>query len=75
MAHDSTDMIHSNTSTVRVVARSKQERYKQYLICKERGHGPTEMVLTSNPPWNVCSLCGTHWRNETTMLEHDAPKA
>jgi len=63
----------STTNTITVVALSDKEKRRQYLICKDRGHGPTSMVLTSNPPWNVCSLCGTSWRQETTVLEQNAP--
>ena len=63
----------TTTNTVTVTQLSDKDRYKEYLICQERGHGPTAMVLTSNPPWNVCSKCGTSWRDDTHILESNVP--
>lgn len=51
------------------------ERKAAYEICKERGHAPSDKVLASNPPWNVCKYCGTHYRwSEPEMVEANLPK-
>lgn len=55
---------------------SQCERYKAYLVCKERGHKPSNYMLASNPPWNVCEYCNTKFRYETKkiLVEYDQPK-
>jgi hypothetical protein len=53
---------------------NKSERYEQYLICKDRGHSASDVLLTSSPPLNICRFCGTSYRyaiQET--LEMNAP--
>jgi hypothetical protein len=50
------------------------ERKRQYEICKERGHVPSDIQLMSLPPQEVCAKCGTHYRYDTVLVEFDAPK-
>lgn len=48
--------------------------YKEYLICKERGHTPSNFVLTAYPPIYTCKKCRTKYRCEPTLIEYDIPK-
>ena len=48
-------------------------RHEQYQICKQRGHQPEARILASDPPWNVCKHCGTHYRTETKVIERNVP--
>jgi len=48
--------------------------YKEYLICKERGHTSNGIMLPSNPPWSVCKYCGTHYRYaKPELIESNIP--
>jgi len=47
---------------------------RAYEVCRERGHTPSGQVLTSNPPWNVCKFCGTHFRYEQRLIESNTPE-
>ena len=49
------------------------KRRKTYEICKERGHQPSGMMLSSNPPWETCKRCGTAYRWERVLHELDYP--
>lgn len=49
------------------------ERYEAYKICQQRGHQPADMVLTSNPPQNVCKHCGCTYRSEVVIHEGRVP--
>ena len=51
-----------------------KDRLKAYKICKERGHSPDDLILTSSPPQNICKHCGTRYRYETKLIEFDVPK-
>lgn len=53
--------------------KAKKLSYQRYLICKERGHQPSDITLLSIPPWNVCKHCGTKYRREMVLTEMDAP--
>ena len=46
-----------------------EDQKKQYEVCKVRGHTPSNIVLTSKPPWNVCKHCGIHYRFEQKLVE------
>ena len=36
---------------------------EEYVVCRERGrHISSDVMLMSNPPWLVCSMCETHYR-------------
>lgn len=35
--------------------------YEEYLICKERGHTPSNMTTASIPPQSICAKCGTYY--------------
>ena len=48
-------------------------RYEHYVVCKERGHEESGVILASNPPWDVCRYCGTHYRTEMTIVENNVP--
>lgn len=48
-------------------------RREAYEICVERGHKESGVVLCSNPPWDVCKFCGTHFRFETRLVESNIP--
>lgn len=50
------------------------QRLEQYRICQKRGHAPSGTVLASNPPWQVCEFCGTHYRwSEPKLIESNVP--
>lgn len=50
-------------------------RKEQYEICKERGHVPAPILLTSNPPWNVCKHCDTRYRYSfPELIESNVPE-
>jgi hypothetical protein len=49
------------------------ERWRQYQVCKQRGHQESGTTLTSNPPWHVCKHCGTNFRYERRLVESNAP--
>lgn len=49
------------------------KRHEQYLICTQRGHESSELTLTSDPPWEVCRHCGTHFRYEQMIVEANVP--
>lgn len=44
-----------------------------YAECQKRGHSPSGLVLTSNPPWDTCKHCGVAYRYDTTLVELGAP--
>lgn len=47
---------------------------EQYEICKERGeHLASDFMLMSNPPWQVCRMCGTHYRFDLVLVESNVP--
>lgn len=46
---------------------SMKSKYEEYLLCKDRGHKESGLVLTSYPPWNVCKYCGTAYRDEEEL--------
>ena len=48
--------------------------YKEYQICKVRGHVPSNAMLTVHPPLMVCERCGTHYRYEQTLIEQNVPE-
>ena len=50
------------------------ERAVQYAECIRRGHQTSNRVLTSNPPWQVCRFCGTHFRYEQRLIEQNEPR-
>lgn len=52
----------------------ENDRYKEYLICKERGHTPSGYTLACNPPLNVCKFCGAQYRYENKLLELNIPE-
>lgn len=53
----------------------KLTRWEEYEICQERGgHISSGITLTSNPPWQVCQFCGTHYRTEIKLVEQHVPK-
>lgn len=49
------------------------KRWEAYQICKERGHQPGDVLLTSDPPQNICKHCGTYYRVETRVVESNVP--
>jgi len=51
----------------------EQERYEQYLICQQRGHGPSSYITASVPPKNRCRWCGTFYWTENIKREMGAP--
>ena len=54
--------------------RTDAERIESYRICRERGHVPSGMELTSLPSWMVCRWCGTAYRwTEPELVEQNAP--
>jgi hypothetical protein len=59
--------------TDRDLKMTDDERKRQYEICKERGHVPSDIQLTSLPPQEVCAKCGTHYRYDRVLVEFDAP--
>lgn len=50
-----------------------QSLYEEYLICKERGHELSGIMLASYPPWNTCRKCGTHYRIQEELIESNIP--
>ena len=50
--------------------------HDEYLICKERGHGRTTMILPMGDfeDWKVCGYCGTHYRTVETPEESNIPR-
>lgn len=38
------------------------DREAEAEICKRRGHSPSNVILTSDPPQNVCKWCGANYR-------------
>ncbi len=50
-----------------------EERRQEYKICQEHGHKPSDQVLASYPPKNVCKFCGTYFWFETTTREQNIP--
>lgn len=50
------------------------ERLEQYKICQERGHKPSDTVLASYPPQNVCKFCQTWFWFETVLHERNVPE-
>jgi len=55
--------------------KNNDERLEAYKICKTRGHEPSGIVLTSNPPWQVCKHCETHYQySKPTLIESNVPK-
>jgi len=48
-------------------------RREQYEICQQRGHEPSWLTLTCDPPLQVCRFCGTHYRWEKTLIESNVP--
>ena len=59
------------------LARSLEERIRQYEICQARGHVTGNMMtLTySGPTISVCRYCGTRFWTETIEHEEGAPHA
>lgn len=52
----------------------RERRLREYEICKQRGHQPDNIVLTSNPPQYLCKWCGTRWyTKEAERVEMGAP--
>lgn len=49
------------------------DKVEAYKICKERGHEPTDHVLTSNPPMSQCKFCGTIYRYDFELIEFRVP--
>lgn len=55
------------------------ERYKQYLICKERGHVGSGKFYSNASynalSWTICKYCGTHFATRTTteIVEKNEP--
>ena len=64
---------HQRASMAEVGLTELDERSRQYRICAERGHVPSDVVLSSNPPWQVCRHCGTQYRYETKLVEANVP--
>ena len=58
----------------RLVGESERDPRAEYDICASRGHEPSGLTLTSNPPWQVCKHCGTHYRYETRLVEQNTPR-
>ena len=52
---------------------SNAELLAAYEVCKARGHTSNGLTLTSNPPWEVCKYCGTHYRLEIMQIERNVP--
>lgn len=53
---------------------TERTKYQEYLICKERGHQSSGVVLDSFPPWSVCKNCGTGYRfSEPQLIEINRP--
>lgn len=52
--------------------KAKQRR-DEYEICMRRGHQPSNTVLTSYPPKNVCKWCGTHYYRADRIHESNVP--
>lgn len=53
---------------------TEDERYKEYLICQERGHVDSGKRLASNPPKYVCAKCGTYYHySEPRLVEGNVP--
>lgn len=48
--------------------------FEAYKICQERGHQPSDHILTSNPPQSQCKFCGTTYRYESVLIEYRIPK-
>lgn len=53
-----------------------KSKYEEYLICKERGHSPTEIIYGVYPPVKQCTYCGSFYRFDTvtTLIEYNLPK-
>lgn len=49
------------------------QRLDEYRICQKRGHQPDSIILTSNPPKNVCKWCGTHYTTKKEVIETNFP--
>ncbi len=49
------------------------QRLAEYEICKRRGHQPTDHMLPTNPPQNVCRWCGAWYRHDTQLIERNVP--
>jgi hypothetical protein len=58
-----------------VETKTDWERLVAYRECAKRGHLSSGVTLTSNPPWAVCAECGTHYREETRIVEQNAPRS
>ena len=57
-----------------IKTKTEAERWSAYLICKERGHAPSNISLPMDPPMSVCIYCGTWYRFEPRVIEGNAPK-
>lgn len=51
------------------------ERWRQYQICQIRGHKPSGIRLSSNPPMDVCKHCGTQYWVERVVREINVPNS
>ena len=49
---------------------NEAERYKQYLICKERGHSA---LGKSDGSWDICPKCDTYHRWISSVQEKNVP--
>lgn len=54
---------------------TEEERWKQYLICKHRGHTPSDFSLKTAIGYEiqVCKWCRTHYRFESKVIETSTP--
>lgn len=43
------------------------DREAEAEICKRRGHSPSNVLLPTDPPLNVCKWCGQSYR--TTLQQ------
>lgn len=66
----------SGNTTITTVDYGLAQDYKleQYEICKERGHKANQFY-TTNITVGICQFCGTHFWDEVTQQESNAPRA
>ena len=54
---------------------TEKERWEQYQICQDRGHVPSNVWTTGEPPYAICEKCGTKYRYpDPQIVEMDAPR-